>query len=101
MFETDADRNASFFNPDEFGTTATVTGLPAAVRCFFTDDLELIQVGMMAVESTGPVMGCNTSEVSAVENGATVTIAKTGDSYAIKRRISDEEGLTVFELTKL
>lgn len=99
MIESDADRLATYFNPDEFGTTATIDGVPD-VPCFFSDDLELVQISMLTVETSAPVLGCNTSDVAAVANGATAVVAKNGKSYTIKKRRANDEGLTVFELTE-
>lgn len=98
--ETEADR-ASFFNPDEFGQTATIRG--QEIAGFFDEPSEFAEgLAPVAVQTTNPIFQCQTALLPTdLDEGEPITVTRT-DGTLFEGEVATVEpdgfGLTELQL---
>ena len=102
MIESSADRLA-FFNPQEFGVTATLASNSTGVECevlgVFDSQYFNLDLGMGGVTSSDLQFTCRTADVSDFTQGDTFTLE--GVNYEITDVQHDGTGITVLKLHKV
>jgi hypothetical protein len=85
----------AFFDSNEHGSAATFTRAGqagVAVTCIFRNEFFAVDDGMVAVESSQPLVTVQSSKVSGVAHGDTMTI--DGVTYNIVAIKPDGTGIT-------
>jgi len=102
MIESNADRLA-FFNPEEFGVTATITssssGSESDVVGIFDSNYLNLDLGSSSVTTSDLQFMCRTMDVSAFTQGDTLVL--NGTTYEITDVQEDGTGVTVLKLHKV
>lgn len=92
-----------FFDLLDFATSATYkvagTGNGSTILVIFDKDPDLLSIGgEVEIQTTGPTAVCKTSDVSAVTNASTLTIASV--VYKVIQIDTDANGFTLLHLSK-
>jgi len=87
----------NFFDDNDFADEATFTD-PAlgAVNGIFDNETELMDADESGVLISVPMFYCNTTNVTGVQEGSTLTLAAI--DYVVKERYNDGTGVTTLRL---